>query len=381
MYKDMNNTTSPTLLSPCKLGDITLKNRVIMAPLTRSRAGEKRIPNDLMKQYYTQRSSAGLIISEATVISKQGCGWLHSPGIYSEEQTEAWKLITQALHEKETPIFLQLWHCGRASHSSFQENNQLPVSASAIKLNGDSIHTPIGKQSYETPRALEIEEIPRIVENYRLGAERAKKAGFDGVEIHGANGYLIDQFLQSKTNQRTDKYGGSVENRYRFLQEICEAVLTVFPAHKVGVRLSPNGSFNDMGSPEYRELFTYVAQQLNIYRLGYIHVMDGLEFGFHNLGKPMTLGDFREVFDGVLMGNCGYTQDSAEAAIKAGNADLIAFGRPFISNPDLVERFANNWPLNPTDDMTTWYSFGKEGYIDFPTYQESQNGELISFSE
>ncbi|MGB5769223.1 MAG: alkene reductase, partial [Crocosphaera sp.] len=167
----MKNTISPTLLSPCKLGDITLKNRVIMAPLTRSRAGEERIPNDLMKEYYSQRASAGLIISEATVISKQGCGWLHSPGIYSEEQTEAWKPITQALHEKETPIFLQLWHCGRASHSSFQENNQLPVSASAIKLNGDSIHTPIGKQSYETPRALEIEEIPRIVEDYRLGAE------------------------------------------------------------------------------------------------------------------------------------------------------------------------------------------------------------------
>ncbi|MGB5596638.1 MAG: alkene reductase, partial [Crocosphaera sp.] len=280
----------------------------------------------------------------------------------------------QALHEKETPIFLQLWHCGRASHSSFQENNQLPVSASAIKLNGDSIHTPIGKQSYETPRALEIEEIPRIVEDYRLGAERAKKAGFDGVEIHGANGYLIDQFLQSKTNQRTDKYGGSIENRCRFLQEICEAVLTVFSAHQVGVRLSPNGSFNDMGSPEYRELFTYVAQQLNAYNLGYIHVMDGLEFGFHNLGKPMILRDFREVFDGILMGNCGYTQESAEAAIKAGNADLIAFGRPFISNPDLVERFANNWPLNPSEDMSKWYSFGAEGYIDFPTYQESQNG-------
>jgi N-ethylmaleimide reductase len=369
----MNNTTSPTLLSPCKLGDITLKNRVIMAPLTRSRAGEERIANDLMKEYYTQRSSAGLIISEATVISKQGCGWLHSPGIYSEEQMEAWKPITKALHAKETPIFLQLWHCGRASHSSFQENNQLPVSASAIKLNGDSIHTPIGKQPYETPRALEIEEIPRIVEDYRLGAERAKKAGFDGVEIHGANGYLIDQFLQSKTNKRTDKYGGSIENRYRFLQEICEAILTVFPAKQIGVRLSPNGSFNDMGSPEYRELFTYVAQQLNTYQLGYLHIMDGLAFGFHDLGEPMTLGDFRKVFDGVLMGNCGYTKESAEATIKAGNADLIAFGRPFISNPDLVERFANNWSLTPYDDMTNWYSFGAEGYIDFPTYQESQN--------
>ena len=187
--------TLNTLLSPCQVGNITLKNRVVMAPLTRARAGEERIPNDLMKQYYTQRKSAGLIISEATVISRQGCGWLNSPGIYSDAQMEAWQPITQALHEKETPIFLQLWHCGRASHSSFQENNQLPVSASAIKLNGDYIHTPIGKQTYETPRALETEEIPRLVEDYRLAAQRAKNAGFDGVEIHGSNGYLIDQFL------------------------------------------------------------------------------------------------------------------------------------------------------------------------------------------
>ncbi|EAZ94320.1 alkene reductase [Crocosphaera chwakensis] len=366
----MNN--SHTLFAPCQVGNITLKNRVIMAPLTRSRAGEERMPNDLMKEYYMQRKSAGLIISEATVISRQGCGWVHSPGIYSDEQMEAWKPITQALHEKETPIFLQLWHCGRASHSSFQENNQLPVSASAIKLNEDYIHTPIGKQPYETPRALETEEIPRIVEDYRLATERAKNAGFDGVEIHSANGYLIDQFLQSKTNHRSDKYGGSIENRYRFLKEIVEAVLTVFPANKIAVRLSPNGDFNDMGSPEYRELFTYVAQQLNNYDLAYLHIIDGLQFGFHELGEPMTLADFRQVFDGVLMGNCGYSKDSAEAKIREGNADLIAFGRPFISNPDLVERFANNWPLNPPADMQYWYSFDAEGYIDFPTYEESK---------
>ncbi|WP_107670899.1 alkene reductase [Cyanothece sp. BG0011] len=367
-------TNLNTLFTPCQLGKITLENRVVMAPLTRSRAGEERMPNDLMKEYYRQRKSAGLIISEATVISRQACGWLHSPGIYSDEQMEAWKPITQALHETETPIFLQLWHCGRASHSSFQENNQLPVSASAVKLNEDYIHTPIGKQPYETPRPLETEEIPRIVEDYRLAAERAKNAGFDGVEIHSANGYLIDQFLQSKTNHRTDKYGGSIENRYRFLKEIVEAVLTVFPANQIGVKLSPNGNFNDMGSPEYRELFTYVAKQLNHYNLAYLHIVDGLEFGFHNLGEPMTLTEFRQVFDGVLMGNCGYTKKSAEAVIKAGNADLIAFGRPFISNPDLVERFANNWPLNPPADMKDWYSFDPEGYIDFPTYQEMKNG-------
>ena len=188
------------------------------------------------------------------------------------------------------------------------------------------------------------------------------------MEVHGANGYLIDQFLQSKTNHRSDRYGGSIENRYQFLKEILEAVLTVLPSNRVGVRLSPNGVFNDMGSPDYRESFLYVAQQLNQYNLAYLHLLDGLGFGFHELGEPMTLTEFRQVFQGTLMGNCGYTQETAEAAIKEGNADLIAFGRPYISNPDLAERFAHNWPLNPEADIQGWYSFGPEGYIDFPTY-------------
>ena len=201
-------THSDALLSPFDLRGLSLRNRVVMAPMTRSRAGEKRLPNSLMARYYVQRASAGLIITEATVISKQGIGWLNTPGIYSDEQTEAWKKVVHAVHAKETPIFLQLWHCGRASHSSFHENQELPVAPSAIKLNGDPIHTPMGKQSYETPRALETDEIGAIVEDYRRAAERAKAAGFDGVEIHSANGYLIDQFLQSRTNRRTDRYGG-----------------------------------------------------------------------------------------------------------------------------------------------------------------------------
>jgi N-ethylmaleimide reductase len=359
---------SQALLSPFDLGDLTLKNRVVMAPLTRSRAGSERMPNNLMAEYYAQRASAGLMITEATVISKQGIGWQNSPGIYSDEQGAAWKQVVDAVHEKGTPFFLQLWHTGRASHSSFQENGQLPVAPSAIKLNAESIHTPIGKQPYETPRALETQEIPMVVEDYRRAAERAKNAGFDGVEIHAANGYLIDQFLQSKTNHRTDQYGGSLENRYRFLKEIVEAILTVFPANRVGVRLSPNGNFNDMGSPDFRETFLYVAKQLNAYGLAYLHIMDGLAFGFHDLGEPMTLAEFREVFTGPLMGNCGYTQETAEAAIRNGHVDLIAFGRPFISNPDLVERFANNWSLNPPADQSVWYSSDSEGYTDFPTY-------------
>ncbi|MGK7877983.1 MAG: alkene reductase [Xenococcaceae cyanobacterium] len=367
----VTRTVSQALLSPFNLGDLPLKNRVVMAPMTRARAGSERMPNALMASYYVQRASAGFIITEATVISKQANGWQNTPGIYSDEQASAWKQIVDGVHAKRTPIFLQLWHCGRASHSSFQENGQLPVASSAIKLNGDYIHTPIGKQPYETPRALETSEIPLIVEDYRQAAERAKTAGFDGVEIHAANGYLIDGFLQSRTNHRTDSYGGSIENRYRFLKEVVESILTIWPANRVGVRLSPNGNYNDMGSLDFRETFLYVGKQLNTYSLAYLHLLDGLGFGFHGLGEPMTLAEFREVFSGPLLGNCGYTQETAEAAIKGGNVDLIAFGRPFISNPDLVERFANGWPLNPPADLNTWYSFGKEGYTDFPTYQES----------
>ena len=363
-------TTSPLLLSPFKIGDLPLKNRVLMAPLTRSRAGEARMPNALMAEYYTQRASAGLIITEATVVSAQGTGWLNTPGIYSDEQGEAWKQVVTAVHARETPIFMQLWHCGRASHSSFHENNQLPVAASAIKINGEGIHTPVGKQPYETPRALETDEISLVVEDYRKAAERAKIAGFDGVEIHAANGYLIDTFLQTKTNHRIDSYGGPVENRYRFLKEIVEAIITVFPANRVGVRLSPNGIYNDMGSPEYREDFLYFAEQLNAYDLAYLHLVDGLAFGFHELGTPMMIGEFRDVFAGPLVGNCGYTQEQAETALSSQVTDLIAFGRDFISNPDLVERFTNGWPLNPPAEMGVWYSFGPEGYIDFPTYQE-----------
>lgn len=356
------------LLEPFELGYFTLKNRVAMAPMTRARAGVERLPNALMAEYYAQRASAGLIISEATVISEQGIGWPNTPGIYTPEQSQAWQRVVEAVRAKGTPMFIQLWHCGRASHSSFH-NGELPVAPSAIKLEGDMIHTPNGKANYETPRALETEEIRGIVEDYRRAAELALCAGFDGIEIHSANGYLLDEFLQSKTNHREDRYGGSLENRFRLLKEVVEAVLTVIPANCVAVRLSPNGVFNDMGSPDYRETFLYAAEQLNAYGLAYLHVMDGLAFGFHGLGEPMTLAEFRQVYQGTIMGNCGHTQESAEALLQAGYADLIAFGRPYISNPDLVERFANGWPLSPDADMSVWYSFGPEGYADFPAYQ------------
>ena len=299
---------SPHLLSPGTIGDLELRNRVVMAPMTRARSGSERTANDLMAEYYCQRASAGLIIAEATVISEQGIGWNDSPGIYNETQVEGWQKVTSALHEHSCPIYLQLWHCGRASHSTFH-GGELPVAPSAIKLNGEYIHTPEGKLPYETPRALETSEIAGIVEDYRLAAERAKAAGFDGIEIHSANGYLLNQFLESKTNQRDDDYGGNLTNRLRLLRETTEAVMTVWPKQRVGVRLSPNGMFNDMGSDDFRETYLAAATMLNELGIGYLHIMDGLAFGFHEKGEPMTLSEFREVYHGTLMGNCGYHQN------------------------------------------------------------------------
>ncbi len=365
-----HSMSNSVLLQPCALRDLTLPNRVALAPMTRSRAGTARQPNRLMAEYYAQRSAAGLLISEATTISEEANGWNESPGIYTDEMTDGWRHTTRAVHQRGGVIFLQLWHTGRASHSSFH-NGQPAVAPSAIRINEEYIHTPSGKQPHEAPRALETSEIPRVVGEYRHAALRALAAGFDGVEIHGANGYLIDTFLQSKTNHRTDSYGGSVENRYRFLKDVVEAVVSAWPANRVGVRLSPNGAFNDMGSPDYREQFTFVASQLDRCGLAYLHVVDGLGFGFHNLGEPMTLAEFRKVFHGPLIGNCGYTQESAEQAIAEGHADLIAFGRLFISNPDLVERFKNGWPLAPLAPMSAWYlPTGAQGYTDFPAHQQ-----------
>ena len=333
--------------------------------MTRARAGAERLPNAMMAEYYAQRADAGLIITEATTIAASANGWNESPGIYTDAMVDGWKQTIDAVHERGSSIFLQLWHCGRASHSSFL-GGQLPVAPSAIAINGEGVHTPDGKQPHEVPRALETDEISVVVADYRAAASRAQDAGFDGVEVHSANGYLLDSFLQSKTNQRDDDYGGTVEKRYRLLDEVVTAITEVLPANRVAVRLSPNGAFNDMGSPDYREQFTYAAKQLDAFGLAYLHVMDGLAFGFHELGEAMTLKEFRDVFKGPLMGNCGYTQATAEERIAAGDADLIAFGRPFISNPDLVYRFANDLALNPDAEMSTWYGpTGRAGYTDF----------------
>lgn len=359
------------LLEPFEWPGRTLKNRVVLAPMTRGRAGPERLANELMAEYYVQRAGAGLLISEATTISEQANGWLHSPGIYTDAQARAWRRVVDAVHAAGSPMFLQLWHCGRASHSSFH-HGELPVAPSAVRLEGDGIHTPDGKQPYEMPRALELREMPGIVADYVAAARRAKEAGFDGIELHAANGYLLDQFLQSRTNHREDDYGGSFANRMRLLRQIIEAIVArVFPAPQVGVRLAPNGIFNDMGSPDFREFFTYAAKELDAYGLAYLHVVDGLAFGFHQLGTPMTLAEFREVFHGPLIGNCGYTQESAEAALANGSADLIAFGRPFLANPDLVDRFRNGWPLAEAS-QATWYTSAADGYTSYRSYPATQ---------
>lgn len=360
-------TSSPKLVSEYQLNDQALTNRIALAPMTRARSGEDRIPNQLMAEYYAQRASAGLVITEATTISEQANGWNHSPGIYTDKMMAGWKATVDAVHAEGGKIYMQLWHCGRASHPSFHDGNK-HVAPSAIAIDGDYIHTPKGKEPHEVPRALETAELPDLVADYKRAAERARQAGFDGVEVHSANGYLLDTFLQSKTNHRSDDYGGSIENRYRLLGEVVAAVTEVWGPKRVAVRLSPNGAFNDMGSKDYREQFLYAAKQLNSADLAYLHVMDGLGFGFHELGEPMTLKEFRKVFDGPLMGNCGYTQETAEAAIVAGDADMISIGRPFISNPDLVARFANNLPLAPESDVADWYTpAGAKGYTDFPS--------------
>lgn len=358
---------APTLFDPLKMGDLNLKNRIALAPMTRGRAGVSRVPNDIMGEHYYQRASAGLLITEATVVSAQGNGWVGSPGIYTAEMVDGWKKVMERVRTVGTPVFLQMWHCGRASHSDFHDG-ELPVSASAVKLNGDQIHTPLGKKDYETPRALTTEEVKAVVADFKQAALNAKEAGFAGIEVHSANGYLLNQFLDSKTNFRDDQYGGSLENKYRLLSEVLDAVLTVWPAHRVGVRLSPNGVFNDMGSEDFRETYLYTIKELNKLKLGYVHIMDGLAFGFHKKGEPMTLAEFRAHYDGIIIGNCGYSKEDAEQRLLAGTADMVAIGRPYISNPDLVARLQNDWPLTPYDDMTLWYGGGAEGYTDYGKY-------------
>jgi N-ethylmaleimide reductase len=352
------------LLSSYKLGSLAIPNRLIMAPLTRGRAGQERLPNALMAEYYVQRASAGLIISEATQISEQGAGWNETPGIHTHEQVKGWRSITEAIHNAGGHIFLQLWHTGRASHPDFQPGGALPVSASAIAAQGEA-HTPKGKKTYVTPRALELDEIPGVVQQYTEATKHAQDAGFDGVEIHAANGYLIDQFLRDGSNQRTDAYGGSVENRVRFLLEVTEAVCQAWEADQVGVRLSPTNPFNDMRDRDPITTFTHAAKALNQFGLAYLHILEALPGHFLAGDGERVTPYLRKAFQGPLILNGGYDAKTGEAAISNGEADLIAYGIPFIANPDLLERFRQDAALNPPDPAT-FYTPGTKGYIDYP---------------
>ena len=367
----------PYLLKPLRVGDLELRNRVVLAPLTRGRAGASRDPNALMAEYYRQRASGGLLISEAVGISEEGYGWNGAPGIYTEEQSKKWRQVTEAVHKEGGLIFLQLWHMGRASHSSFSIGAKYPgtVSASAIAAQG-TVYTASGeKQPYEVPRALETDEIARVGEDYRRAARLAMEGGFDGVELHGANGYLIDQFLQSCSNKRDDKYGGSKENRYRFLEEILNAVKREVPSNRIGVRLSPNGIFGSMGSEDNDVMFPYVAERLSEHNLGYLHVMDGLGFGFHRKCKAVTLHEMKARFGGLVIGNVGFEPETAEGAIRTGAVDAVAFGRRYISNPDLVERIQNGHPLEDAPGMEFWYFGGEQGYTTYKSFAEKTKAD------
>ncbi len=345
------------LSQPARFGALNLKNRVVMAPLTRARAGDARVPNELMAEYYGQRVSAGLIISEATSVTAMGVGYARTPGIWSEEQVEGWKKVTRAVHERGGLIVLQLWHVGRISDPMFLDG-QLPVAPSALRPKGHvSLVRP--QKEYVTPRALETSEIPAIVEAFRKGAENAKRAGFDGVEIHGANGYLIDQFLQDGTNKRTDQYGGSLENRARLALEITDAVIGVWGADRVGYHIAPRGDSHDISDSDRERTFTYLATELGKRGLAFLCARE--YEGRDSLGPKL-----KRAFGGAFIANEKFTRESAEAAIARGDADAVAFGLPAIANPDLSVRLLENLPLSAVN-FDTLYAPGAQGYTDYPT--------------
>ncbi len=362
-----NKNTNIDLFAPVSLGNLQLTNRIIMAPLTRNRAAQGNIPQAINVEYYKQRATAGLIITEASQISPQGVGYPATPGIYNEEQIAGWRKVTDAVHQQGGHIFIQLWHVGRISHPSMQPGGELPVAPSAIKPQGEAF-TYDGMQAFVEPRALEHDEIKQIIEQYRLATVNAKAAGFDGVEIHAANGYLIDQFIRDGSNQRSDEYGGSIENRSRFLNEVVQAVISSWDASRVGVRISPENTFNDIHDSDAQTTFYYIAEQLAAYDLAYLHVLEG---NMVDNSKKVDYRRIKDLFSGHYMANMGYTLDRAKEAVANGNADSIAFGSLYIANPDLVERFKMNAPLN-TPNQDTFYGGDEHGYTDYSfTEQET----------
>tara|TARA_B110001454_G_C12723230_1_gene435984 strand:+ start:19578 stop:20651 length:1074 start_codon:yes stop_codon:yes gene_type:complete len=356
---------SKNIFESFKLGDLPLENRIIMAPMTRNRAERDGLVSNMMVTHYQQRSGAGLIITESVPVSEQAIGYPMTPGIYNESQSKSWKNLTDVVHKEGSHIFIQLQHCGRISHPSMQPNGELPVAPSALKALGQAV-TYSGMQEFVTPRALETTEIPNLVEQFKNSATLAKQAGFDGIEIHGANGYIIDQFLRDGSNQRKDIYGGSVQNRMRLLNEILDAVSSVWPTQRIGVRLTPENSFNSMSDSNPQSHFEYFVEQLGLRKLAYVHVLEG---DMMTKISSVNYRSLRAKFSGAYIANNGYDLSRANAAIQTGAADLIAFGVPFLSNPDLVYRLKEGLPLNQVDP-STFYGGGEKGYIDYPFYSK-----------
>jgi N-ethylmaleimide reductase len=350
-----------TLFSSIKIGSLALPNRIFMAPLTRCRADEGHVPSDIMATYYSQRASAGLIIAEATMAMEGNSAFWKEPGIYSNAQVAGWKKVTDAVHAKGGKIFLQIWHGGRACHPLLN-GGVTPVSASAIPITGDEVHTPEGKKPYVTPRELRDEEIPAIVKGFGKAALNAKNAGFDGVEVHGANGYLIDQFLRNGSNKRSGTYGGSIENRARFLFEVLHEVTSVWDSSLVGLRISPLNSYNDMKDSDPHALSSWLGRELNAFRLGYLHVMRG---DFFQVQTGDVLSPIRENYSGTIVANMGYSPEEASKETEAGHVDAVAFGTSFLANPDLPERIKCKAEMNQPDPAT-FYSPGEKGYTDYP---------------
>ncbi|HUZ31792.1 MAG TPA: alkene reductase [Xanthobacteraceae bacterium] len=358
------NDQAIDVFSSFELGPLHLPNRLVMAPMTRNRAGPGDVPGQISATYYVQRASAGLIVTEGTQVSAQGQGYARTPGIYSDAQVAGWKTITDAVHSAGGRIFLQLWHVGRISHPSVQPGGGIPVAPSALKPGGQ-VMTAQGMQDFVTPRALTTAEVAGVVEEFRRGAANAKRAGFDGVELHGANGYLIDQFLRDKANQRTDRYGGGALNRARFLIEVTEAIVGEWGGERVGVRLAPTNPFNDITDSNPAATFTVAVNELSRFGLGYLHIVEPLPTDPIAAGEKPDIEFFRRIWRGALMGNKGYDLARANAALHAGTVDLVSFAALFLANPDLPERFRRGAALN-APDRPTFYAGGEKGYIDYP---------------
>ncbi|MFZ0490153.1 MAG: alkene reductase [Salegentibacter sp.] len=368
--------TDQPLLRPIKIGDLQLKNRIAMAPMTRSRADNKeKAPTNLHVQYYSQRAGAGLIITEGAQVSERATGYINTPGIHSQAQVKGWRKVTDAVHEKDGKIFLQLWHCGRISHPKFQ-NGIKPLAPSAINPNVKSF-TPDGLEDTVEPKEMSLPEIKETVQEFRQAAKNAKDAGFDGVEIHASNGYLFHQFLNEKANVRTDDYGGSKQNRARFLFEVIDSIIEVWPENRLAVRLNPslNGAFGITATPETIPTFDYVIKKLTAYDLAYLHLSEPLnDVSDIDFLEPDIARHYRPIYEGTLMINAEFDQESGNKVIEEGNADMVSFGKLFISNPDLPERLASNAPLADWD-KDTFYTTGEKGYTDYPTYKEETAGK------